>query len=115
MTVYTPSDSTVDHSTKMKVVYFRNELPPDDLTNLFRELLQHSKGRSHPILALFLQEATIALRDEVQQLPTELKALIPPFESVLNFVDFTDLQKGPLSGSVSGILLCTIELGALIG
>ncbi|KAK8050737.1 Type I Polyketide synthases (Type I PKS) [Apiospora phragmitis] len=117
MVLYTPSRSasSEDSSSKMQLVYFSNELPYDDLQTLFRELLQHSKERDHPHLALFLQEATLALRDEVRQLSTELKASIPPFESVLNFAEFTDLRQGPLSGSIDGILLCTVEIAALIG
>ncbi|KAI1504073.1 putative polyketide synthase [Biscogniauxia marginata] len=113
MAVFTPNRS-ID-GDKMKLVYFSNEFPYDDLQTLFRELHQHSKSRQHPILARFLDEATLAIRDEVRQLPTALKALVPPFESILNFADFADLRKGPLCGSIDGILLCTVELGTLIG
>ena len=102
-------------SLKMRLVYFSNEFPHDDLQNLFRGLHQHSKDRRHPILARFLEEATLALRDEIRQLPTVQRESIPPFETILNFADFADLRKGPLGGSIDGILLCTLELGALIG
>lgn len=115
MVIYTPSRSDTEGTTKMKLVYFSNELPRDDLQNLFRELHQHSKNRGHPILARFLDEATLAIREEIRQLPTALKALIPPFETILNFSDFADLRKGQLCGSIDGILLCTVELGTLIG
>ena len=113
MTIYTPSSE--GDSAKMKLVYFSNEFPRDDLQDLFRELHQHSKGRRHPILARFLEETTLAIRDEVRQLPTALRALIPPFETILNFSDFADLRKGQLCGSIDGILLCTVELGTFIG
>ena len=99
----------------MRLVYFSNEFPHDDLQNLFRGLHQHSKDRRHPILARFLEEATFAVRDEIRQLSTVQKALVPPFESILNFSDFANLRKGPLGGSIDGVLLCTLELGALIG
>ncbi|KAH8807225.1 putative polyketide synthase, partial [Xylogone sp. PMI_703] len=99
----------------MKLIYFSNEFPFDDLHTLCRELHQRSKDRRHPILALFLEQATRAIREEVRQLPTVLRALIPPFESILNFADFADLRKGPLCGSIDGILLCTVELGIFIG
>ncbi|KAH8698795.1 putative polyketide synthase [Talaromyces proteolyticus] len=118
MEIYTPSRSDPEGDidpVKLKLIYFSNEFPYDDLTTLFRELNQQSKDRSHPVLAHFLEEATLALRVEVKGLPADLKSLIPPFESILNFADFENLRKGPLCGSIDGILLCTVELGALIG
>lgn len=113
MTVYTPD--TESESKKMKLFYFSNEFPRDDLQNIFRELHRHSKDRRHPVLARFLDEATLAIRDEIRQLPTALRALIPTFENILDFADFSELRTGQLCGSVEGILLCTIELGTLIG
>ncbi|KAF7162464.1 hypothetical protein CNMCM5623_007755 [Aspergillus felis] len=102
-------------SRKMKLIYFTNEFPQDDLQTVFRKLHNHSKDRRHPTLARFLEEATLAIREEVRRLPTTLRALIPPFESILNFAEFTDLRKGQLCGSIDGILLCVLELGTLIG
>jgi len=99
---------------EMKVIYFSNEFQFDELPNLFRELHQRSKSRHHPILARFLQDSTLAIRDEVRQLPTELRKLVPTFEIILTFLDFPELRKGPLSGSVDGLLLCIAELGTLI-
>lgn len=99
----------------MRVAYFSNEFPRDDLVGLFHQLHQHSKDRTHPILARFLEEATLALRDEVRQLPTPLKSLIPAYETILDFAEFAALRKGPLCGSIDGILLCTLELATLIG
>ena len=99
----------------MKLTYFSNEFPHDDLQNVFRELHRHSKDRRYPVLARFLDEATLAIRDEIRQLPTALRALIPPFENILKFADFAELRTGQLCGSVEGILLCTLQLGALIG
>jgi hypothetical protein len=98
----------------MKVIYFSNEFQFDELPNLYRDIHQRSKSRHHPILAQFLQNGAIAVRDEVRQLPTELRRLVPTFETILAFLDFTELRKGPLSGSVDGILLCIAELGTLI-
>ncbi|KUI69031.1 Conidial yellow pigment biosynthesis polyketide synthase [Cytospora mali] len=116
LTPSSPSTTASDMSVgKMKVVHFSNEFPYDDQQTLFREFLRHSKERSHPLLAQFLDEATRAVREEIRLLPSALKALIPPFESVLNFVDFSELRKGPLSGSIDGVLLCIVELGTFIG
>ncbi|KAE8552289.1 hypothetical protein EYB25_006183 [Talaromyces marneffei] len=99
----------------MRLIYFSNEFPRDDLHTLFREIQAHSKHRRHPILARFLEEATLAVLEEVRLLPNTLRKLIPPFETILNFADFADLRKGQLCGSVDGIILCTVELSILIG
>lgn len=98
----------------MKLLYFSNEFQFEELPHVFRGIHQRSKSRHHPILARFLQEGSIAVRDEIRQLPTELRRLVPTFETILTFLDFTDLRKGPLSGSVDGLLLCIAELGTLI-
>lgn len=104
------------NSYKMKLIYFSNEFPHDDLHKLLRLLLQYSKDRRHPVLARFLDEATLAIRDEVRQLPRTLRAQIPPFETILNLVDFADLRRhGSLCESINGVLLCTVEIGTFIG
>jgi monodictyphenone polyketide synthase len=99
----------------MRLLYFSNEFPHDDPLDLLRRLYNLSKDRSHPTLARFIDEATIALREEVRRLPAALKALIPPFETALNMADHAELRKGPLCGSIDGVLLCLVELGTLIG
>lgn len=101
--------------SKMKLIYFSNEFPQDDLQTIFRELHNHSKDRKHSTLARFLEEATIAIREELRQLPTALRKLVPPFNTILNFADFSELRSGPLCGAIDGILLCVIEVGTLIG
>lgn len=127
MTEYSPTATTTTSnsgdfndddfgSDKMKLIYFSNEFPHDDQHKLLRLLHQHSKDRRHPILARFLDEATLAIRDEVRQLPVALAAQIPPFESVLNFADFADLRRqSSLCESINGVLLCIIEIGTFIG
>lgn len=108
----TASDISLD---KMRVVHFSNEFPYDDQQTLFRDLHRHSKDRAHPLLAQFLDEATRAVREEARLIPSTLKALIPPFETVLDLINHEELRKGPLSGSIDGVLLCIVEIGALIG
>ncbi|KAL9479466.1 hypothetical protein ACSS6W_004252 [Trichoderma asperelloides] len=115
MSIYTPSRSDDAYFDKIKVLYFSNEFPKDDLQASFRKLYNNSKDRRHHILARFLEEATLAIRDELSQLSTNLRNLIPPFETILTIVDFTDLRKSQLCGAIDGILLCTLELGTLIG
>lgn len=98
----------------MRVIYFSNEFQYDELPNLFRDLHQRSKSRDHPILARFFRDSTIAIQDEIRKLPSDLRRLVPTFETILTFVDFAELRKGPLSGSIDGLLLCIAELGTLI-
>ncbi|KAK3680667.1 polyketide synthase [Podospora appendiculata] len=99
----------------MKLGYFGNEFPHDDLTGLFRRLYAHSKDRRHPSLANFIQEATLAVREEVRLLPATLRALVPPFETIFNLADHAELRSGPLGGSVDGMLLCAVQLATFIG
>jgi len=98
----------------MKLIYFSNELPRDDLQGLLRELHQLSRDRQHHTLARFLEDSTLAVRDEIRQLPAGLRAILPPFESIIAFADFPELRQGPLCESIAGILLCTVELGSFI-
>ncbi|KAI9376384.1 hypothetical protein BJX61DRAFT_392728 [Aspergillus egyptiacus] len=115
MAVYTPQSSPQAEYSKMKLLYFSNEFPKDDLQGLFRRLHNHTKDRQHSILARFVDETTLAIRDEVRQLPTSVKSLVPAFETVLNLADYPELRKGPLSGSLDGVLLCVLEIATLIG
>ncbi|KAJ5738567.1 Acyl transferase/acyl hydrolase/lysophospholipase [Penicillium malachiteum] len=112
MEVLTPNSR---EARPMKVIYFSNEFPADDLQELLRRLHNHSKNVHHDLLARFIYEATLAVRDEVRQLSTSLRALVPAFESVLELANDTELRKGPLGGSIDGILLCVVQLASLIG
>ncbi|KAK8076009.1 hypothetical protein PG994_003281 [Apiospora phragmitis] len=115
MPEYTPasSDSLGDYS-KMKLLYFSNEFPHDDLASLARRLQVLSKQRRHPHLARFIDEATEAIRAEVRQLPASLRQTVTPFQSILDFVDCAELRKGSLGASVDGVILVAVQLGTLI-
>jgi hypothetical protein len=115
MTIYTPPSDSLGASLKMKLLYFSNEFPHDDLQNLLHQLHGHSKDRRHPVLARFFVEATLAVREEIRLLPPTLRSMIPSFESILDLADDAALRKGPLCGSIEGILLCVVELATLIG
>ncbi len=99
----------------MELVYFSNGFPRDDLQDLFRRLHSHSKDRHHPILAQFINESTWAIKDEVRRLPTELKHLIPPFETVLSWAENTKLREGLICGAIDGVLLVVLQLTTYIG
>lgn len=115
MAILTPSSDSNEESRVITLAYFGNEFPPDDLQDLARRLHNHSKDKRHHVLARFLAETTSALRSEISNLPIELKSLLPPFESILNLVDYPELREGPLSGSIDGVLLSVIELATFIG
>lgn len=112
----TPStvESLVDPGT-MKLGYFSNEFPHDDLKDLFRRLHNHSRDKQHPSLARFIYEATLALREEIRLLPATLRNLVPPFETVFDLAEFSELRNGPLGGAVDGLLLCAVQLATFIG
>ncbi|KAK6222859.1 Type I Iterative PKS [Pestalotiopsis sp. IQ-011] len=115
MAINTPASISSMEHTEMKVIYFSNEFPNEDLQELLRRLNRHSKDRTHPVLARFVEEATAAVREEIRLLPATSRALIPTFESIADFADHPDLRKGPLGGSIDGVLLGLVELGAFIG
>ncbi|KAF2997726.1 putative PKS-like protein biosynthetic cluster [Neopestalotiopsis sp. 37M] len=98
----------------MKLLYFSNEFPHDDLAGLSRQLTLLSKQKQFLHLARFLDHATEAVRDEVRQLPWSLRNTIPPFDSVFNFIEHTSLRKGELGASIDGVLLVVVQLGTLI-
>ncbi|RMD39347.1 hypothetical protein DV735_g5786, partial [Chaetothyriales sp. CBS 134920] len=112
--VPTSASGSSGHPRKMKLVYFSNESPHDDLQDLFRRLYNHSKDSRHPVLAKFINDATLAVSEELRQLPTQMTRLADPFETVLELADRPELRKGPLCGSVEGVLLSVVELAALI-
>ena len=99
----------------MRLAYFSNEFPRDDLKDLFRHLHVHSKDTRYPTLARFINEATLAIHEEVRLLPVTLKTLVPPFETIFNLADHSALRNGPLGGAVEGMLLCVVQLAAIIG
>nr|APX43975.1 polyketide synthase [Pestalotiopsis microspora] len=115
MAIDTPASVASMERNEMKVIYFSNEFPNEDLQELLRRLNRHSKDRQHPVLARFVEEATAAVREEIRLLPASSRALIPTFESIVDFADHPSLRKGPLGVSIDGVLLGLVELGAFIG
>ena len=63
-------------------------------------VLIHSKARKDAVRAKFIDDATLAIHDKEHRLPTSLNASIPPFETILSFVNDRNLRKGSLSGSI---------------
>jgi hypothetical protein len=99
----------------MEIVYFSNELPKNDLQDVFRRLHNHSKDKHFPVLSQFILEATSAVKDEVRQLPTKLKQLIQPFNTIMAWAEDTQLREGPICVAVDGVLLVVVQLATYIG
>lgn len=100
---------------RLRVVYFGNEFPRDDLQYLYRRLHIHSQNKQHSLLAQFIDNATSVVREEVRYLPAELKKLLPPFRTIFDLADDAELRRGPLCGSIDGVLLCVVQLATFIG
>ena len=99
---------------KMRVAYFSNEFPNDDLQSLLRRMHLLSQDRRYPILARFLEEATRVVHEEVQDLTAELKKLVPAFTSVISFAGDAELRKSRLNPSIDGVLHTLLQLGTYI-
>ena len=114
MTPTSRSESPSD-SQRLRVVSSGNEFPRDDLQYLFRRLHIHSQNQQHSLLAQFIDNATSVVREEVRHLPAELKELLPPFRTILDLADDAELRRGPLCGSIDGVLLCVVQLATFMG
>ncbi|KAH8711843.1 putative polyketide synthase [Phaeosphaeriaceae sp. PMI808] len=114
MTVETLTPSSLEMS-KLEVVYFGNDLPKEDLQDVFRKLHLQSKDARHPLLACFIAKSTKAIKEEVSRLPSEIKRHVPPFETILSWAEHNDLREGLLCGAVMGVLLTIAQIGAYIG
>jgi hypothetical protein len=108
------SDSSLEPA-EMRLCYFSNEFPRDNLTDLLRRLHIHSKDIRYTTLARFVHEATVAIREEVRLLPSSLRELVPSFEMIFNLADHAALRNGRLGGAVDGMLLCAVQLATIIG
>ena len=111
----TPTSEDENGGSTLNLIYFSNEFPSEDLSSLFARLRNSSKRHNHPVLGRFLDEATQALREEVGSLRAELSQLVPAFESVTSLAANLELRKGPLCGSIDGVLLCVLQLATYIG
>lgn len=113
----TPTTNSVSEfgHAKMDLVYFGNEFPNYDLQDTVRRLNNHAKDVRYQMLDQFFCLATVAVKDEISQLQTELKELFSPFKSILSWVDDMQLREGRLCGSIEGALLVVVQLATYIG
>ncbi|RMZ38958.1 Type I Iterative PKS [Aspergillus flavus] len=99
----------------MRIFHFSNKFPPDDLADLFRRLRLHSKCPNHVILARVLEEVTDVVREEVAELPAELRSLLPPFQSILDLAESFNWHQGPLSGTFECVFLVLMPVCLFVG
>jgi monodictyphenone polyketide synthase len=101
--------------SKLEFTYFGNELPAEDLQDVFRRLHLHSKNAEHSLLASFISTSTQAIKEEVKLLPSETRKYIPPFDSILSWAEYTELRDGILCGAIGGVLLVVAQIATYIG
>ena len=94
--------------------HFSKELPIDRIVDVLRHLHIKGKGRNHALLALFLERAVAALREEMRELERTLKDLVRPFKVLSQLAEDVELRQGPLGESIEGMLLCVVEIGTLL-
>lgn len=99
----------------MKLFFFSNKFPTDDLPDLFRRLRLCSQSSGHIVLRQLLEETTMVVREEIHRLPPELRSLIPPFRSILDLAENYNWHKGSLCGVFECVFLCLVQLGLFVG
>lgn len=98
-----------------RLAFFGNDFPIDDLRQLFRRLLRHSKDRRFRTLAAFIHEATLVVKEEVCELPHKLKDHVPHFDTVLTLPEHGHFRETGLGPAMEGVFLIVLQLGMLIG
>lgn len=98
----------------MEILFFSNEFPKDDLQDLVRRLHNRSKHSEYYALSRFIDEATSAVKKEIETLPSSLKHMIPPFESLGSWSEQKDVREGQLCGAVDGALLVFVQISIYI-
>ncbi|KAL4948108.1 ketoacyl-synt-domain-containing protein [Aspergillus filifer] len=95
--------------------YFGNEFPNDDVNELFRYLLQHSKDRRFRILSAYLEESTLVLQGEIARLPHHVRSRVPHFDSIVTLSEEGYLRDLGLGAAMESAFLLVLQLGLLIG
>ncbi|KHN97625.1 Beta-ketoacyl synthase [Metarhizium album ARSEF 1941] len=101
--------------SQARLVYFGNEFPSDDLNDLFRKLLQHSKDRRFRSLSAFLDEATLVLQEEVAKLPHNTRSQVPHFDNIVTLAENGYLRELGLGAAMESALLIVLQIGLFIG
>ncbi|KAL4889284.1 hypothetical protein BDV59DRAFT_210465 [Aspergillus ambiguus] len=97
-----------------KIFYFNDGFPTGDRTHVFQLLRVCHKSPRHVFLRLICQEATIALREVIRELPVSMRSSVPPFSSILDLAESYDWIPEPLNSALRGVLICMIQLGLFV-
>ncbi|CAG8084633.1 unnamed protein product [Penicillium salamii] len=100
--------------SQFNIVCFAHGLPENSL-HLFRQIRTQSKIRDHSTLRDFISHTTLVLREEIRNLPEELRSQLPPFENALDLVEWQNWERGPLAGALGGVLRCLLHISSFIG
>lgn len=107
--------ATMAGVSQPRLVYFGNEFPNDDLNELFRKLLQHSKDRRFRSLSAFLDEATLVLQEEIAKLPHNVRSQVPHFDNIVTLSENGYLRELGLGAAMESALLIVLQLALFIG
>jgi hypothetical protein len=97
------------------LLYFGNEFPNDDLNDLFRRLLQHSKDRWFRLLNAHLEESTLVLQDEISKLPHYVKGQVPHFDKIVTLSEHGCMRDLGHGAAMESALLIVLQLALFIG
>ncbi|CAI7654954.1 unnamed protein product [Penicillium glandicola] len=113
----TPSSisSAMDHLST-RLAFFGNDFPSENLNELFRRLHRWSKDKKFRMLALFLDESVVVIREEISGLSQPVPREVSSLQSILGLVDGWDaIRTTPIGGAIESALLCVLQIGVLIG
>lgn len=106
----------VDRNFSLDMFYFDHVFPCDDVIPLFTTLRAASRRARFPVLASFLSRCTHMLRSEIARMPQRARNSVPPFQNVLALaIHHSRNQHDPLGHPLELALLCSLQVGMLIG
>jgi asperthecin polyketide synthase len=113
--MYDTVGTAMADGTPARLVYFGNEFPNDDLSDIFRKLHQHSKDRRFRLLSAFLDEVILVLQQEFAKLPHHVRSQVPHFDNIVTLSEMGFLRELGLGAAMESAFLLTLQVGLFIG
>ena len=107
--------SRPSHSQRQRIFFFGSEFPKDELRDLFRRMLVHTKDRRFRLLAAFIKESTRVLKDELELLPRFVRDQVPHFENILHLPEHGNFREGCLGAAMENVFLVVLQVGVFLG